>query len=505
MSGRMATARPANLRRAALPLLAALCAAAGLAPGCSRATVRDRLVIAYEDGVISLDPHRQDESVTISVLANIYEGLVGFDADMRIVPLVAQGYTNPAGGGWRFHLRPGVTFHNGERLSAGDVVYSMERARSGPASAMRGLLAAVDRVTALDSLTVEITTSRPLPTLINVLSQVAIVPQGSDPDRQAVGTGPYRFVRYLPGRGVELAANGRYWGPAARYRTVEFRSIADGAERTAALLRGDVDLSASIDEGQREQIGRHPGLKMLVIPGTSVSIIGFAAPGPTDPLADARVRRALSLAIDRAAIIDNVYHGYAQPANQLVHPTIFGFAPGLPPIARDTAAAARLLRAAGYGRGLTLRLDVARELRSEIAPLSAQLREVGIRLVADTLDWSDLYHRIESGTSTCYRMGISCSFGDASEIINDLHSGRRAAGGYRNPSLDRLIDDADREFDAARRQAVLQRAMTLLMEDLPVVPLYLRDDCYGIRRGLAWQPRADGLVLAKEIRPEGSR
>lgn len=493
------------LRRLSLVLAAMV-----LSANCARDRGRAQLVIAYEDGILSLDPHGQDESVTLSVLANIYEGLVGFDPDMRIIPLVAQGYTNPAIDSWRFHLRPGVRFHNGEQLSAGDVVYSLERARTDSTSVLRGTLAAIDRITAVDSLTVEVATSRPQPTLINILAQVAIVPQGLDPSRQTVGTGPYRFVRFLPDRGVELEANERYWGAAPRFRTVQFRNIPDGVLRARALQEGEIDLSASINETERDRIIHDPRLRVVIEPSTSVSILGINLAGRDNPLADARVRRAISRGIDRTAIIGGTYHGYALPANQLVHPTIIGFDPGLPEIAPDTAAAARLLREAGYGAGLEIRLDVARELHAEIAPLTSQLQAIGIRLVADTLPWSELYRKIESGKSSFYRMGIACSFGDASEILNDLHSsggeyGQRNNSGYRNRALDQLIEAADHEFDPARRQGILQRAMRLVMEDLPIIPLYLREDCYGMRRDLDWRPRADGLILAKEIKPAGSR
>ncbi len=509
----MSAAAGRPFRRAALSgalVAGALMTGALLAGGCGQRRGGERLVVAYEDGVLTLDPYCQDESVTMSVLANIYEGLVGFDPDMRIVPLVARGYGTPNAGSWRFHLRPGVLFHTGERLSSGDVVYSLERARSDTASVLRGMLDGIDRVTALDSLTVEITTSRPMPTLINALAQVAIVPQGSDPARQAVGTGPYRFVRFLPDRGVELAVHDRYWGPAPAFRQVQFRSIADGGLRARALHDGEIDLSASVNEAERDSIAGDPRLRVMIEPSTSVSILGINFADRGNPLADLRVRRAISLCIDRPAVINEAYRGYALPANQLVHPTIVGFDPGLPPIAPDPAAAARLLRQAGYGESLVVRLDVAREMGAEIEPLARQLRLAGIRLAADTLPWGDLYQKIQSGSSAVYRMGIACSYGDASEVLNDLHSGRgrRGAGrsnGYRNAALDRLIEAADREFDPARRQAMLQQAMRLAMADLPVIPLYLRQDCYGLRRGLEWRPRTDGMILAKEIKPAAGR
>ena len=495
-----------NIKRCRAAAATLLCGLVALlwASGCARHRPQ-QLVIAYEDGVLSLDPHLQDESVTISVLANIYEGLVGFDADMHVVPLVAEGYDNPSLLTWRFFLRPGVTFHNGQRLTAGDVVYSLERARTKPSSVFRGMLSAVTTVKALDSMTVEVATSRPQPIMINILAQVAIIPRGSDPLRQPVGTGPYRFTRLLPDQGIELAAHEQYWGGRPVFALVQFRSIPDGAQRARALLAGGIDLSSSINEQERGLISNDGRFKLEIEPSMSVSILGFTFSGKRTPLSDARVRQAISLAIDRRAIIASTYSGYALPANQLVHPTVFGYDPALPALAPDTARAVALLKAAGYGRGLELRLDVAHDLYDEAEPLVRQLRNVGIRLAIDTVAWSQLYLKIVQGQSAFYRMGIACTFGDASEILNDLHAlrgsyGHRNISGYSNPELDRLIEAADREFNPAQRQRILQQAMRLAMRDLPIIPLYLREDCFGVSRALDWQPRADGMILVKDIR-----
>ncbi|MDI6738848.1 MAG: ABC transporter substrate-binding protein, partial [Candidatus Edwardsbacteria bacterium] len=129
-------------------------------------------------------------------------------------------------------------FHNGERLFAGDVIFSLERAQRHIRSVFRGMLAGIDTIASLDSLTVEIRTKRPQPTLINILSLVAIIPKGHDPDRTAIGTGPYRFFKFLPGRGAELESNPDYWGKRPHFRRVEFRSIPDGDLRAKAQLYG---------------------------------------------------------------------------------------------------------------------------------------------------------------------------------------------------------------------------------------------------------------------------
>ncbi|MDI6738849.1 MAG: ABC transporter substrate-binding protein [Candidatus Edwardsbacteria bacterium] len=245
-------------------------------------------------------------------------------------------------------------------------------------------------------------------------------------------------------------------------------------------------------------------------PSSTVSILGINLSGNHNPLADKRVRQAVSLALDRKAVVEAAYHGYALPASQLVHPNIFGFDPGLLRLEPDAVRAARLIREAGFPKGCRLRIDADRGLFPEMETLSRQLAAASVRLVINTLVWSDLYLMVENGRSSSYRMGISCSFGDASEILNDLHTnrgeyGHRNNSGYSNPALDALIEEADREFNTGRRQEILKEAMRLAMADLPIIPLYLREDCFGLRRGLDWKPRADGMILAKDIHPAGTK
>src|SRR5512137_860025 len=137
-----------------------------LATGCGPGR-RGVLVIAEGGGAVSLDPHTQDEFVTINILSNVYEGLVGFDPNLKIVPLLAEGYDNPYSNAWRFHLRRGARFHDGRPVQALDVVYSLKRARDHPQSIFAGAMSYILRISDLDSLTVEIRTDRPRSTLIN--------------------------------------------------------------------------------------------------------------------------------------------------------------------------------------------------------------------------------------------------------------------------------------------------------------------------------------------------
>jgi peptide/nickel transport system substrate-binding protein len=475
--------------------------------GCGRGGAK-ALVIAHEGGVVGLDPHGQDEAVTVSVLANIYQGLVAFDPNLKVVPCLAEGYSNPDDLTWRFHLREGVRFHDGRRVAIEDVIWSLERAWRDSSSIFRGMLSQIRGIGALDPATLEITTARPHPTLINILPQVAVIPRGSHPSEQPVGTGPYRYLSPLSGGGIRMERFEGYWGEKPPFPRAEFRNITDERRRSAALLSGRIDFDASVSEGQRSRMESSPGVTLKAWPGASVGVLGYDLKGrlPGNPLADVRVRQALSLAIDRDRLSQAAYQGYTLPAWQLVAQTVLGYDPELPKPARDTARARILLAKAGFPGGLKLTLEMSGTAWPVGRELSRQLGEAGVELRVDTVSWERLYQDISAGRAGFYLMGFGFGFGDASEVLNELHSrapeglGANNLTGYSNPAMDRLLEAADREFDPAKRQALLKKAVRLAAEDLPFIPLYVRESCYGLRRGLDWSPRSDGLVLAAEFR-----
>lgn len=475
--------------------------------GCRRKG-REALIIAHEGGVIGLDPHCQDEAVTVSVLANIYQGLVAFDPNLKIVPCLAEGYSNPHDLTWRFHLRPGVLLHDGRPLTVEDVIWSLERAWRDSSSIFRGMLSQIKGIKALDRATVEIVTLCPNPTLIKALPQVAIIPRGSNPQTRPVGTGPYRYLGPLDSGGIKLERFEGYWGDKPQFRIVEFQNITDEHRRTSALLTERIDFDASVSEQKRSELKSSPKVVLKSWPGASVGVLGYDLKGrpPENPLSDVRVRRAISLAIDRDQLSRKAYHGYTLPAWQLVAPTVLGYDPEIPKPPRDTAISKRLLRQAGFSAGLKLTLEMSATAWPVGQELISQLKEVGIDLKVDTVSWERLYNDISKGRARFYLMGFGFGYGDASEILNELHSpaqsglGANNSIGYSNRAMDLLLEAADREFDPAQRQALLKRAVRLTTEELPYIPLYVREFCYGLRQGLEWSPRSDGLVLAAEFR-----
>jgi len=470
------------------------------------------LRIAISEGLISFDPHTQDEAVTMETLSNIYETLVSFDVDMQFVPMLCTGYSNVTNRTWRFYIRPGVKFHNGKTLSAEDVIYSLGRARNHRASVYKSMLAGIDSIRKVDSLTVEISTAKPCPNLINTLTMISIIPAQSDPVEKPVGTGPYSIAVFNGRDILYLDKFKSYWGEEPFFNKAEFHIIKDDSLRVEKLLSGKMDVDANVMENYRTRLSGDSKVTLVTKPGATITILGLNTSGKSNdnPLSDIRLRQAISLAINRREMVTKACHGHAVPANQIATQAIFGYDPNLSEIEQNIEKARRLIHPLKTSDPIKLTIKVSTAAWFEGQILAEFLAPIGIKLTVDTLSWTELYNSIESGQAKFYLMGFAYSFGDASELLNDMvHSksgaqdfGVRNLAGYINPKLDQIIEQADREFDPVRRKQLLQEAIRITTNDLPFIPLYIRDGSYGLRQGLAWQQKTASVMLVKEIHPQ---
>jgi peptide/nickel transport system substrate-binding protein len=461
------------------------------------------LFLAMEDDIITLDPHLHDDSVTHSVLSNIFEPLVTFDPQMRIVPALAVSWENPDDLTWRFHLRPGVKFHSGAGCRAADVAYSLERAKN---TEVGHYLSQISRMTVLDSLTVELRTEKPLPILLNKLTFVAVVPQGCEkPLTKPVGTGPYAFENYRKGEILEIKANPDYWGGRPAIAMAVFKVLPEDGERLQALLKGEIMLARDMEGESKKRIASNPALRYVSRPGLGVSHLGInvAARGP---LADRRVRQAIFWALDPAEIIGN--SGLeAEPCDQLISPYIVGYLPAAEIRRPNPEKARELLRQAGYSRGFKTTLEMSASAAASSGPtIVKQLEKIGIRVELVPQEWTGFTQRLKRRESPFYLIGWSCSSGDASDLYDACLHTRTKAGygnanhtGYSNRQVDRLIEQSNQTLNSKERIEILHRIQALIMEDMPLVPLYIRNRSYGVHRGISFTPRQDARVRLMEI------
>ena len=461
------------------------------------------IYLAMEDDILTLDPFLHDDSITHSVLSNIFDALVSFDAEMRIVPALAISWENPDDQTWQFYLRPGVKFHDGRKLTARDVKYSLERAAR---EKVGHYLSSVSRINIIDEMTLTIITDKPAPLLLNKLCFIAIIQEGSPiPVTSPVGTGAYRFVSYVIKEKMELSANPDFWGGKPQINKAVIMAIPDDSLRCKALLEGQVQIIRDVGERYLNDLKNSNEVRYLSRPGLGVSLLGinFKMAGP---LAKRKVRQAIYLALDPKLLISES-QAEAEPTDQLVTPYIVGYLPKFNTHRPQLDKAIQLLKDAGYPSGFAVDLEMSKTAARRSGPqIAEQLGKMGIKVNVKAYDWQEMSERLDKGKSPFFLVGWSNSSGDVSDF-NDacLHSkikgsyGNANWGGYSNRELDRLIENSQSIIDSKKRVTVLHQIMLQALDDLPYIPLYIRNRTFGVNRGVKFNPRQDGRIRVFDL------
>ncbi len=501
------------------------------------ATRAAELKIGLAADVSSLDPHFVNIAPNIAVASHLFDALVNVDATGHLIPGLALSWRAIDPTTWEFKLRPGVTFHDGSAFTAEDAVFSIGRPATitgspGPFTSYTRQIVARE---AVDTLTLRLKTALPYGALPLDMSTIFILSKKAaqhakredfDSGKAIIGTGPFRLLSFRRGDRITLARNTAYWGEKSVWDKVDLRLIAANAPRMAALLAGDVDAIeavptpdiASLKQNPRFQVAQTVSWRTLF---WTMDQEDHASPFITDasgkplsknPLRDIRVRRAISKAIDRPALVARTMEGLAQPATNLVAPGIFGYDRTLPAEAYDPAGARKLLTEAGYPNGfnLTLHGPNNRYINDEqIVQTTAQfLNRIGIRTRVETLPLSVYFGRARKGEFSMALLGwgtLSGDFGLRTLLATPAPAsgwGSWNWGHYRNPALDRLIGQSLSTVDQTVREDLARQAMGLAMRDMAVVPMHHQIATWGLRRGLRYPARIDEFTFAHQIQAE---
>lgn len=443
----------------------------------------------------------------------MYEPLAGTDRNLALEPLVATTWSSPDPLTWVFQLRQNVFFHSGQPLTPADVVYSIERLRDRK-------LGMSDYVSNIESVTpgaaegmVVVKTHRPTSTLLNNLRFVLIVPRGAtDLSTVANGTGPYRVQSFMPGSEAVLVRNEAYWGERAPVAEVRFRLSRPPGDALGDLVSGTSGFVSANTRAAEKAVSANPGFRIARQTSLFVRLLAMDVarvrtpfvPDRDNPFRDPRVREAVSLAIDRHALVAQL-SGNAVPAPQLVPPFVFGFNPSLPPPRHDLARARALLAEAGLAAGFDVTLHCRRSLRDAGEAVVAMLARAGIRVTLLVLSDPDFYAQRQNASFQLSRFG--CPTGDASLLFEQaVHTkdevrryGQLNDTGFSDPELDRAIEHAAEISDGETRRLALQELMARATALRSLVPLVMDEDVYAFTEDLAYVPRNDGYLFAQEI------
>jgi peptide/nickel transport system substrate-binding protein len=497
------------------------------------------LNIGIGGSVTSIDPHFYNASPNNSLSMHIFDRLVERDARAQPRPGLAESWRVVSDTVWEFKLRSGVKWHDGRDFTADDVAFTIERAPNVPGSpgGFGGFLRAIQKVEVIDPLTIRLHTARPHPLLPTELASVAIIsrhagegaaPEDYNSGKAAIGTGPYRLVAYRAGDRTELARNDGYFGGAEPWARVNYRFIGNDGGRTAALLAGDVDLIDQVPSTDLARLKRDSRLTVSEIQGLRLIYLAMdrsrrgevpfvtdndGKPLENNPFDDLRVRRALSMAINRPALSERIMEGTAQPAGQWLPEGTFGYNPDVRPMAYDPEGAKKLLAEAGFPQGFRLTLHSPNDRYpndSKSAQALAQMwTRIGIRTELDAVPWASFSQRSNRQEYAIRLTGWGSVTGEATyALVNILgtfdrekRTGASNSGRYSNSALDELTSRAAATIDDEKREQMLRDAVKMAMDDVAIIPLFQLVNSWAMRRGLEFEARMDERTTAMSARP----
>ena len=508
--------------------------AAGLLAAPARA---EDLRIGMAAIATSVDPHFFNLAVNISLSTQIFDPLVLRTADSHLAPGLALSWTPLSDTVWEFKLRPDIHFHDGTPFTADDVAFTIARAPAVPnsPSSFAGMVRAIIRVEVVDPLTLRLHTAAPAPNLPSDLAIVAIVSrhagEGATTDdyntgRAAIGTGPYRFARFVRGERIELARDPAAWREAGPWPRVVITAIPNAGARVAALLAGDVDLVdvppletlPALRADKRLRVSSVQGLRLIFL-GPDHSRAGpspdttdaSGVPLPANPMRDLRVRQALSLAINRQALTERVMNGSATPTAQWMPAGAIGHVPDIAIPGAQPDRARALLAEAGYPKGFHLVLHAPNDRYPNDAATAQAVAQMWTRIgVATEVNIAPGAIYGPKGVRHEYAMGLwgwSNGTGEAGyALLNVLGSedghGRGVANtaAYADPRLDALTDQALSTLDPVHREALLDDAVRRATDQVAYIPLFHLINAWASRADLGYDARADEQTWASGVR-----
>ena len=463
-----------------------------LLAGC-RSSQRDprTLVFLIESSPTSLDPRIGTDAQSMHIFELLFDGLVKRDPSFHFLPALAERWEQPDPLTLVFHLRDGVRFHDGRTLTSRDVLWTLNSMRNGTVISPRAAsYASIDRMEAPDARTVVLHLKKPDNFLLINLSTgaIGIVPDGSGREfwRRPVGTGPFRFVSQQIDQDVVIERNPSSWADAPKIERVRFAVVPDSITESLELEKGSADVAVnSLPMDALPALAARGNLEVTDGPGTQIQYLAFNLSDPL--LRDARVRQAISCAIDRDLIIATLQRGRARPARSLLPAAHWAWNGDGPEFRYDPARAERLLDEAGFRRGpdgtrlrLTIKTSTVEDIRLIAAVLQQQLARVGIALDIRTYEFATFYADVLRGAFQIYSLRW-IGGNEQPDIFTYAFATSRFPpkganrGHYSNPQLDALLDDAWQSSDQARRKADYAQAQQILARDLPAINLWYRD------------------------------
>lgn len=497
------------------------------------AVAQDAIRIGVEAGPTSLDPHFASLITNIAFSRHVFQPLMEQDAKQDLRPAIATSMRPVDELTWEVKLDPRARFHDGSPVTAEDVAFTIARAGDVPnsPSSFRYATRPIAAVEAVDATTIRIRTNQPTPLLPNFLALVMIVSKkhgegATTPDynagRAMIGTGPFRHVSWQPGSPVVMERNPAFHLGAAAFARVEFRPIPNAGARAAALQAGDVDMIEIVtpdhfarfrSDAARFTVAESPSNRLIFLTldsdrEDSPFVRGKDGARIANPLRDARVRRAMSLAINRDALVSRSMQGQALAAGDLGPPGYFGTSPDMTPPPFDLDQARRLLAEAGWGQGFALQVNGPNDRFVNDEQVVQAIAQMWTRLgLTTTVETKTRAVWLSEAAQLRYSVNLA-GFSPNPELLGmletQIHSwnttlglGTANRGRFSNAEVDALIQRARTTInDDDRRRLTQQATRMALVDHTALIPLYFQVNTWAMRRGFTFEPRTDEMTLA---------
>jgi len=513
-------------------LLVAAAVAAALAAPAQAATLR----WAAQNDILTMDPHSQNHATTNAILMHAYEGLTRYGKEREVEPGLATKWTFISPTQVRFELRKGVKWHDGSPFTADDVIFSFGRIKQ-PQGTMQIYVTGINEIKKIDSHTIDMILSAPNPILLRNIIDFRIMSKAwseknntlntqdykakeeNFASRNVMGTGPYRITGWTPDQRVTMTVNKDWWGKLdGNVDEVIYTPIKSDATRIAALLSGDVDMLTDLPTQDVARLRADSKLKVLEGPEVRTIYLAPDVGSPElkysnikgkNPFADKRVRQAVSMAIDRAAIQRNIMRGLSIPAGIMVAPGVNGNTPDIDvPTKVDYDAAKKLLAEAGYPDGFEVRMNCPnnRYVNDEeiCQAIVAMWARIGVKTQLIAENMATFSQKFQNFDSSLYMLGWGVATYDAQYMIQSLVRTRTtgADGNFNfskisDPVVDRLTDAMKSEVDVAKRNAMVKEALVRIKDEVLLIPLHHQMRPWAMKAGVTTLHRSDDRPEAR--------
>jgi peptide/nickel transport system substrate-binding protein len=522
-----------SVRQTLLAAVTASILAVAMAPASAQS-----LRYANQGDLKSLDPYTLNESTTHAHLAHIFEGLTARDKDLKVIPALAEKWETPEPTRWRFHLRKGVKFHNGDPFTADDVVFSADRVRK-KGSNLQTRIPSDAKVVKVDDYTVDFILTSPNPILNSqwdtwyIMSKKWAEANNSvDPTPAAAttpsfaslnanGTGPFTIESHQPGVKTVFKANPNWWRkPEHNLKEIIFTPIGSDATRVAALLSGEVDVIEPVPIQDITRVDSSPNAQVLKGPELRTIFLGmdqvrdellYSNVKGKNPFKDVKVREAFFKAVDIELIKTRVMRGLSTPSALMIAPQLFKLSGDFTRPKFDPDGAKKLLAEAGYPDGFEVTMDCPNDRYVNDAGICqavvGMLARIGVKVTLLAQPKAQYFAKVlkPGGYQTSfYLLGWTPGTLDSHNVLFDIMGcrddpksarGEANLGGYCNKNLDALTDKVLQESDMTKRDLLIKQAYEIAQKDFGYIPLHQQALAWGVSKKVKLSQRADNQVL----------